>query len=735
MRLVIILLFLLVYLPLHSQTKKALIIGIDMYKPEGIQASNTTRSVWNNLDGCVNDANAMKDLVISRYAFDAGNINFLTNEQASRENILKSLEKLVSEAKKGDVIFIYYAGHGSQVYNSLSSEADKRDETMVPADAYKGAADIRDKELAVYFNKLLDKGVLLTVIFDSCHSGSVGRGDAFLNEPPKVRYIEENKMDVKDPSDPVRPESRGALMFSAAQDFEFAKEQRDENNIPHGAFTIALLKTLQQLSPDAPVSNIHASVTAIMKYYGKTQEPVLAANEERINGTLFGLEKGAIKNQFTIGVSKKDSKGVELLGGYAFGLSEGVRLASISTNDTLEVIEMRGANKSYAKSLNGSSSDIQPGTLFEVISWASAKSPALKIYLPAKGLDDKQLMEEVSAFQALRTSKKTKWIYDLTKSSPQRIFSLTDGNWIYYESGEKKIVGKKLNATAVAQIQSAAVNFPPSVSMVNEIKKAFSQYNNISIVSDPSQSQYSLVGTVDDAGNISYALVKTHVTVQDTTESFPARTDFVEYKGSLSSATSLAASLSEYAFRIAKIRDWLMLSSPPGGTSKFPFKLSFQYYTSEKELTSDKVNVNDTLSIYFQRDPSMGSWNRRQRYVYVFSIDSKGFMNLLFPNAESGNVENRLPYINPDKSYEQRSHIADILITPPAGADNYFLLSSEEAIGNLSAFQQEGVITRGPVGPASKPLEGLLFTGTKTRNKVITPVTWSIQKIVLRTFE
>src|SRR5690606_39138049 len=112
-------------------------------------------------------------------------------------------------------------------------------------------------------------------------------------------------------------------------------------------------------------------------------------------------------------------------------------------------------------------------------------------------------------------------------------------------------VGKNLSATAVANIQSAAVNFPPSVSMLNEITKAFSQYNNISIVSDPAQSQYSLVGTVNDAGNISYALVKTQVTLQDTTESLPARTDFVDYKGNVSSATSLASSLSEYAFRIA----------------------------------------------------------------------------------------------------------------------------------------------------------------------------------------
>jgi integrase len=43
----------------------------------------------------------------------------------------------------GDVRFFYHAGHGSQVPNSLSSEADELDKSLVPSDGN----DIRDKEL------------------------------------------------------------------------------------------------------------------------------------------------------------------------------------------------------------------------------------------------------------------------------------------------------------------------------------------------------------------------------------------------------------------------------------------------------------------------------------------------------------------------------------------------------------------------------------------------------------
>lgn len=725
----------LFFLSVSGQTSRALIIGIDVYKPEGSVTTNPGRAMWTNLDGCVNDATSVRDLVQAKYAFTAAQTTTLFNEEASRENIIAQLNKLINESKKGDVVFIYYAGHGSQMFNSLSKEADKKDETMVPSDSYKGAADIRDKELAVYFNKLLDKGVLLTVIFDSCHSGSVGRG--YLNEPPKVRFIEESRQDAKDPSEPVRPESRGALIFSAAQDFEFAKEQRDENNIPHGAFTIALLKALQQLSPDAPVSNIYSSVTAIMKYYGKTQEPVLAANDQRKAGTLFGLPKGAIKNQFVIASSKVEAKGVELQGGHAFGLSEGVKLAALHTKDTLEIIQMRGANKSLAKVLTGEPKSINPGTLFEVVNWASSKAPALKVYIPKNGVADQQLQDFVKSF---RSNKKLKLVSDITRIAPDAIYTYEQGMWhVSDKKTSRKTLGDLPHNAAVqaslSNVSSAFVNFPPSTRLVGEFEKAFADFSNISIVNTPEESQYSLVGTLDDNSRLSYALIKSQITVQDSTESLPARTDFEAYNGTAESAQAVATQLSEYAFRIAKIRDWLMLTAPGGGKNRFPFKIGFQYYTSGEPLATDKVKVNDTLSLYFQLDKGNGEWNRKKRYVYVFSIDSKGAMNLLFPSAESGNVENRLPVMDAEGNPEEKTHIADILITPPAGADNYFMLTSEEAISNLSAFQQDGVLSRGPNSVASNPLESLLFTGTKSRNMVITPVNWSIYKAILRTSE
>lgn len=718
----------------------ALIIGIDTYKPSlNEPAAMDNRRTWTNLDGCVNDATAIKDLAISKYSFKQENISFLLNAEASRARIISELEKLVATAKKGDVVFIYYAGHGSQVKNSLSAEADKKDETIVPADAWKkGVADIRDKELAKYFNLLLDNGVLLTVIMDSCHSGSGSRGDNFLYEPPKARYIEEADYDAKDAVVPKRPEDRGALILAAAQDFEFAKEHRDENNVAHGAFTSALLKATQQLSVDAAANDLYVSLSAIMKYYGKTQEPSIAGDASRRAGTLFALPKGTLKNKFNVSASRIEAKGVELQGGFAFGLAEGVKLAN--GKDTLQIIEMRGANKSLAKVLSGTKEKIVPGTMFEVVNWASSKAPALKVYIP-KGVSSQQLQDYVNAFKAVKAAKKINWITDIAKANPDKIYTYTDGSWFI---NDKKAGRKTMDAFTAAAFQSSLgnaatvfVSMPPATDLYNELGKQFASYNNISIVNDPKESQYSLVGTINDENKLEYALVKTQVTVQDSTESLPARTDFAG--GGNAAAT--ASALSEYAFRIAKIRDWLMLEGPKG-TNKFPFKLGFQGYTSGEAIRSDMVKVGDTLSIFFEEDKKDGGWrsNFSKRYIYVFSIDSKGNMNLLFPSIESGNVENKFPVTNADNMLtDSRTHIADIVVVPPVGADNYFMLSTEQAIGNLSIFQQEGVLTRSVADKGRgdyNPLEDLLYTGTKTRNTAfITPVTWSIHKTILRTKE
>ena len=84
----------------EAQEQRALVIGIDKYK-------GTDRAPFPELDGCKNDAESMKILVSAKYNFPNNQIKELYNDQATRENILKSINDLLDKSRKGDVAFIF----------------------------------------------------------------------------------------------------------------------------------------------------------------------------------------------------------------------------------------------------------------------------------------------------------------------------------------------------------------------------------------------------------------------------------------------------------------------------------------------------------------------------------------------------------------------------------------------------------------------------------------------------
>src|SRR5260370_19226088 len=211
-------------------------------------------------DGAVNDAEAVRDLLRDRFNFNAGNIRLLEDTAATRGHIISAIEQLVAEAQPGDVVVFYFAGHGSQRVNSGSLPTGY-DQTIVPADANTGVFDIRNKELARLFGPLVRKGVTLTLIFDSCHSGAITRG---LEARYKARWAAMDPRDAADSATPLALEAQGALVLSAAQDYEKAVETPRDNGdqAPHGLFTSALLAVLSPPPPREPPHRTHPPLKA-----------------------------------------------------------------------------------------------------------------------------------------------------------------------------------------------------------------------------------------------------------------------------------------------------------------------------------------------------------------------------------------------------------------------------------------------------------------------------------------
>ena len=248
-----------------AQVKRALLIGINTYRPDDKMALEKG-SRWQNLSGTLNDVDAMKSILINLYDFKEENISILKESKASRSGILTGLEDLTQKSQPGDIAFFYYSGHGSEVKNSLSTRQEGFfDEAIVPADAINGAKYIRDKELGVIFNKILDKGALLTVVFDCCHSGSLSRGIPSI-DPPVTKSLPMDTADVKDPSVIPSPASRGALVIAASLPTQSANQLKSGEL---SLFTDAFIRSLREAGPNAPISDVVSRAAAIIKYQGE----------------------------------------------------------------------------------------------------------------------------------------------------------------------------------------------------------------------------------------------------------------------------------------------------------------------------------------------------------------------------------------------------------------------------------------------------------------------------------
>jgi hypothetical protein len=118
------------------------------------------------LSGCVNDANAMRDVAVGRgFAPE-----LLIDEHATITAVRDRLDAAAAELDAGDFFFLSYSGHGGQVADLTGDEPDKFDETWCLYDT-----ELVDDSL---FGALCTfrRGVRVFVMSDSCHSETVTRG-------------------------------------------------------------------------------------------------------------------------------------------------------------------------------------------------------------------------------------------------------------------------------------------------------------------------------------------------------------------------------------------------------------------------------------------------------------------------------------------------------------------------------------------------------------------------------
>jgi hypothetical protein len=781
----------------QGATRRAVLIGINQYNPPSGQLSadppkkspsrkplvsgDVRHWTYPDLEGAVNDVNLIEGLLLAPdFGFQPDDIvKLITPEKTTADQILTTLRReLVETASKGDIRLVYYSGHGNYIRNAALKRANPNtrnefDQTIVTSDQWQGAMDIRDKELSQILWDAAKKGVVVTFIADSCHSGSLTRGpsnsrgtsrsNSGVRSGADAAGFGEPLIDDPAPIDKatgkeINPEEAGVLTLAAAQENQEALELRTEQNETHGAMTTALVRAIREEGPHASMDRIFERMWNYMQAENLSQTPILGGTE-RGDKDLFG--QPARQEPFSVIVKEVHGDEVVVRGGEAIGLYAGSELrrladAAAAQPVTLAITATSGLSQATAR-VNPAGTRVAIGDRFEVTKWAAPQEPNLRVYVPPAA-DAAMISQMAARLAPLFHDPSIHWIDDPTLESPTDILRWNSGAWVLDHIGAAVKTSDLGNSPSLADVKKMLANgarlfvlMPPDAAMSAAITLGEgTRYPGIQKLKDPDSqnADYRFYGRLTAAG-IQYAWVQADAgspAKQPASKSAPAksplpvRTDWLDAK-----SENAAATLTEYAVRIGKVRAWLTLSGRPGQT-EFPYQLVLRKAGSDASTHAPILYGGEQYKLFLQLDPQYKDTSATRRWVYVFAISQEGKGTLLFPQFGSGNEGNHLPRAEKDErptapvtpAIRLLDEPYDLEIGEPWGTDTYIMISTKEAIPNPEIFDFEGVqSTRGAGsrGSSGSPLQDLLEeNGNSTRGAVAarSPGEWSIERITFQ---
>jgi hypothetical protein len=254
-------------------TNRALCVGINDYPIRGM-----------DLKGCVNDAKAWAETLTDRYDFASGDVSLVLDRDATKRAVLARLRGLLRRARRGDVIVFTNSSHGTYVADADGDEP-RYDEAMCPWDCEDRL--IVDDDLYALFADL-PAGVRMTVVSDSCFSGTVTRAlppAGLFPDRRRVRFL--NPKRIGRPELPLealmraranratRPESKmKEVLVSGCTDMQYSYDAKIGNRY-HGAMTHYALQALETAKWDTTYGSWVPRVNRLLQTNGYDQNPKL----------------------------------------------------------------------------------------------------------------------------------------------------------------------------------------------------------------------------------------------------------------------------------------------------------------------------------------------------------------------------------------------------------------------------------------------------------------------------
>lgn len=369
----------------------ALLIGVDCYLPNKLPGGSSYAS----LGGCVRDITHMEEFLKVKLGMPEECILKLTASNTggkeptephekwpTYENMVAAFQRLTDIAQPGDQVLIHYSGHGGRTPTKFPDlkGANGLDEALVPTNIGNSTARyLRDIELAHILKGMADKGLIVTIILDSCHSGGATRGEGgavvrglstidTTSRPMESLVASDDELaetwqslskgttrDLK-PGSGWLPEPKGYVLLAACRPSEFAYEYAFRGKEKNGALTYWLLDSLKQIRPGLTYKLLHDRIVARVHSQFERQTPQLQGEGSRV---VFGSDQ--VQPQYAVNVMQVDLANQRILlnTGQAQAVRKGTQFAvyphgltdfiQVGQRLALVEIEKLGATDSWAK--------------------------------------------------------------------------------------------------------------------------------------------------------------------------------------------------------------------------------------------------------------------------------------------------------------------------------------------------------------------------------------------------
>jgi hypothetical protein len=378
-------------------THWALLVGISDYL-------NFADVEGGDLPGAEHDARRIRDVLVMKGYVPEANIRLLLNGAATRAAIEESITGwLADNARPGDNVTIFFAGHGSQMWDESGDEDDGLDETIAPADVLANSTenDISDDTFNEWLSALPTDNVV--VILDNCNSGTgtrdvtpFSRGRLLardVNSVPRPTAARRALPGQEDDSGFDAGETR-VLELAAAQPHQVAVDAffpatEGTEAFHGGAFTTFLVQQLWKADADVSYEDVFRGAHEALKRNRFEQDPYLSTDVELKDRPLFFVEGGTRgTTQVALPVTSVSGGRAELGAGLGLGITPGSVFETAS--GARLIVESVGQRTTDARVASGS---VRQGDEARLRAHRYAASPLL---VSVAGIDSR-LVESLHA--------------------------------------------------------------------------------------------------------------------------------------------------------------------------------------------------------------------------------------------------------------------------------------------------------------------------------------------------